>query len=171
LGAGLALALVAGAGFAVWRYAFDAAADEDQARACPAPPARTAKPTAGPVAALRPQQVRLNVYNATTRDGLASRTAWQLKQRGFAVGKVGNDPLERHVGGVAEVRSGAKATLQVALVKAHVPGATAAPDRRTDATVDLVIGNAFRRLASAAQVQSAISPAATPTATAPKRGC
>jgi hypothetical protein len=159
LWAALTLSLLSGAGLAVWRVGFNASADDDHVAACPQP----TRMTANPITVVRPPQVVLNVYNATDREGLAGRTAKQLKDLGFTVRKVANDPLERHVATVAEIRSGAKETARVALVQAYLPGATAVVDRRTDATVDVVLGSAFRRLNSPAQVQAVLSPTPTPT--------
>src|SRR4051794_25655279 len=50
----------------------------------PPPPPATALP--------KPGQIRVNVYNATPRGGLAKSTADELKKRGFLIGKVGNAP-------------------------------------------------------------------------------
>jgi len=156
LGVIAGLALMAGTGAAVWRLAFAGAEGTDQV-ACPKPDART---TSG--VPLRPQQIVVNVYNATTRDGLARRTAAQLKSRGFAVKRIGNDPLERHIRSAAEIRAGLKGATRVAVVQAHVPGATAVRDRRADATVDLVLGDAFRSLLSPAQAQALLTRTTTP---------
>ncbi|NED06084.1 LytR C-terminal domain-containing protein, partial [Streptomyces sp. SID6648] len=42
----------------------------------------------------KPGQVTVNVLNATTRSGLAQKTADELKKRGFRVGEVSNAPAE-----------------------------------------------------------------------------
>ncbi|MCZ9338178.1 LytR C-terminal domain-containing protein, partial [Streptomyces sp. TRM76130] len=39
-----------------------------------------------------PGAVTVNVLNATTRSGLAKKTADELKKRGFRIGDVGNAP-------------------------------------------------------------------------------
>lgn len=94
-----------------------------------------------------PANTTVNVYNATTKNGLAARTAADLKRRGFTVGKVSNDPLSRKVGGPAEVRFGPSGKAHSQLV---VPlggkGTTRLPDTRKDTTVDLVLGAKFTAL-------------------------
>ena len=52
-----------------------------------------------------PATTTVNVYNASTKNGLAARTAAELRKRGFLIGEVRNDPLRRKVA-VAEVRFG-----------------------------------------------------------------
>ncbi|MFV0462507.1 MAG: LytR C-terminal domain-containing protein [Nostocoides sp.] len=103
----------------------------------PTPTCTTAAPTA---------VVTVNVYNATTRNGLAGATAEQLKKRGIVVAKVANDPLKKTLPGVAEVRYGKAGTKQAATVIAMVPGASKLQDSRKDATVDLVLGNKYTSL-------------------------
>ena len=51
-----------------------------------------------------PATTTVNVYNASSKNGLAARTAAELRERGFVIGEVRNDPLRRKVA-VAEVRS------------------------------------------------------------------
>lgn len=95
-----------------------------------------------------PANTTVNVYNATTKEGLAGRTAAALRERGFTVGKVANDPLGRAVAGPAEVRFGPSGKGHAELV---VPmagkGATLVPDKRKDTSVDLVLGAKFTSLA------------------------
>ena len=58
----------------------------DHKRDCPTP-----KPSAAPAKALpKPAAIKVNVYNATTRSGLAKSAAEELKKRGFTIGEVGN---------------------------------------------------------------------------------
>ena len=49
----------------------------------------------------KPAKVKVNVYNATATPGLASRTASDLEDRGFRVGRVANDPVGKPIPGVA----------------------------------------------------------------------
>ncbi len=100
-----------------------------------------------PTVALPPTKVRVNVYNATTRTGLAASTAKTLGGRGFVVGKVANDPLSRSVKGVAEVRYGPKGKGAANVVYRHLTSAKLVQDKRADASVDVVIGNAWKELA------------------------
>ncbi len=91
----------------------------------------------------------VNVYNATTKNGLASRTATELRRRGFTVGEVSNDPLKRKVA-AAEIRFGpaGKSRAQL-LVPLGGKGTTQVADKRKDASVDLVLGATFASLAPA----------------------
>ena len=56
----------------------------------------SASPAAGATAAAlpKPAQITVNVYNATTRTGLAKDTADELRKRGFKIGDVGNAPAK-----------------------------------------------------------------------------
>jgi hypothetical protein len=130
-------------------------------KAASSAPCRTASPSPQPsatVVALTPKQVTINVYNATKRQGLARRTAVELRKRGFVIGKVGNDPLKHVIPGAAEVRAAAHGTARAKLVAVYVDKATVTTDRRAEATVDLVLGNTFAALRTPAQVATALHP-------------
>lgn len=124
------------------------------ASACPTATATTAKAAAkagtkvaAKPAAPTPNQITINVYNATNRAGLAAETAAQIKQRGYVVGTVSNDPLNKTIPGTAELRFGAAGAVQANAVKGLVAGMTAVKDTRQDATVDIVLGEQFKVLA------------------------
>ena len=87
--------------------------------------------------------ITVNVYNATTRGGLARTTADLLVQRGFLIGAIANDPKNAAVAGSAEVRYGPKGALNAKVVAAQVQGAALVNDGRTTTTVDFVVGRAF----------------------------
>ncbi|MEO6018646.1 MAG: LytR C-terminal domain-containing protein [Knoellia sp.] len=95
-----------------------------------------------------PGNTTVNVYNATSKNGLAGRIAAELRSRGFTVGDVANDPLGRTVAGPAEVRFGptGKGHAQL-LVALGGKGATQLADKRKTTTVDLVLGAKFTALA------------------------
>jgi len=116
--------------------------------------ASAAHAAAAPVAPAA-RQITVNVYNATPRHGLAASTADQLKQRGFTIGKVTNDPLKADLPGAAQIRGSAAAILRV--VAAEVAGAQITRDARADSSVDLVLGAAFAALATPAQVSAALA--------------
>lgn len=112
----------------------------------------------------------VNVYNATTKTGLAGRTAAELRRRGFTIGEVSNDPLKRKVAGAAEVRFGPAGKTRVPLV---VPlggkGTTQVADKRKTATVDLVLGATFNALPPAPSPTGkpmCASPSTSPSASA-----
>ncbi|NJP51920.1 LytR C-terminal domain-containing protein [Streptomyces sp. SBST2-5] len=131
-------------------------------------------PTAAPLP--EPGAFKVNVLNATTRSGLAKKTADELKKRGFVIGEIGNATKEydKKVKGTAVLLGPASArdtSLQV--LATQVDGA----ERRTDASrkgteVDLIIGDKFRALAEKADADKALTaltrPSPTPTA---KQGC
>ena len=58
------------------------------------------------VPAPKPQQITLNVYNATDEQGRATVVAKALHKRDFVVKTVANDPTYSSVPGPAEVRFG-----------------------------------------------------------------
>jgi hypothetical protein len=97
-------------------------------------------------------QIKLNVYNSTNRHGLAANTASTLKQRGFTIGKVTNDPLKANLTVAAEVRGASASAAAMQVVAAEVLGS----DARTDGTVDLVLGSGFTALANPDQVSAAL---------------
>ena len=59
-----------------------------------------------PVVLPDPRTIKVNVYNATKHRGLARSTSVELAARGFGIGSVANDPLNKLVVGTAEVRYG-----------------------------------------------------------------
>ncbi|WP_404380092.1 LytR C-terminal domain-containing protein [Knoellia locipacati] len=112
-----------------------------------------ATPTTGPTCrpfnpkVPTPAVTKVNVYNATSKSGLAARTAADLRERGFLIGTVSNDPLSRKVA-VAEVRYGPAGRTRVALVSPlGGRGTTTMADKRKDTSVDLVLGSSFSTLA------------------------
>lgn len=138
-----------------------------------------AKASASPAAVKlpKPAQVTVNVLNATTRGGLAQKTADELKKRGFRIGEVSNAPKEydKKVQG-AGLLLGPDTALKSSLpvLGAQLAGA----ERRTDAArkgaeVDLIIGNGFKGLTKPADADAALAALAAPqpTPTAEKKGC
>lgn len=94
-----------------------------------------------------PSEINVNVLNGSHRVGMAGITSDVLAERGFKIGKVGNfDPYK--VETVAEVHFGPAGRDAALVVAAYVPGATLVPDSRTDASVDLVVGQLFKDVAS-----------------------
>ncbi|EAQ00576.1 putative membrane protein [Janibacter sp. HTCC2649] len=115
-----------------------------------------------------PANTTVNVYNATTKKGLAARTATELKRRGFTIGDVSNDPLKRKVA-ATEVRFGpsGKSRAQL-LVPLGGKGTTQVADKRKSVTIDLVLGTSFTTLAPAPSPTGkpmCASPSTVPTST------
>ncbi|MFG2138913.1 LytR C-terminal domain-containing protein [Streptomyces sp. NPDC048650] len=108
----------------------------------------------------RPGALTVNVFNATPRDGLAKRTADELKKRGFKIGKVGNAPahFDKQVKG-AGILLGPKAAADgpLKVLGTQLVGAEQKTDNRKGADVDLIIGTAFKDLATPKDVEKAVS--------------
>ena len=104
-----------------------------------------------------PATTQLRVLNGTTRGGLAGHTQTDLQTRGFVVIETGN---YRPVGvtGTARIRFGEAGIATAYTLAAHVPGALLVLDTRTDATVDLILGNDFEALVSTEDVQATLIP-------------
>ncbi len=85
--------------------------------------------------------VKLQVLNATDREGLAGQAKSQLNAAGFRNITLGNasDAVEA----TAEVRYGPAGVGAAYLVRAHVKNSTASPDDRKDASVTLILGNDY----------------------------
>jgi LytR cell envelope-related transcriptional attenuator len=152
----LMVVMLAGAAAGAWLY-LELGADDDVAA-----PRASCPPTAAPPTVVAPAQVRVNVYNATQRRGLASAVAAELKKRGFTVGKVTNDPLKRSVTGLAEVRASTAGADASRTVVAQVGQVVLVPDQRTDASVDLVLGATFKALVPPAAAAAAVTPTPSP---------
>jgi hypothetical protein len=97
-----------------------------------------------------PEQVNLNVYNSTSRPGLARSVADELLGRKFVVGAVAN--TEAGYRGVAAVVSGAAGQSAAFTVQRNVPGSDYFQDDRTDASVDVILAGDYKALAAADRV-------------------
>lgn len=152
----VALVVISAVAAAAWRHERDggAVAATTPTPSCPTPSVPPSPPAA--------QTVRVNVYNATDKRGLASRVATEMRKRGFLVGKVDNDPAKRRVTGVAEIRSSTLGAAAALTVAAQVDAFVAVPDQRKDATVDLVVGAAFHALRTPAAAAAALRPTPAP---------
>ena len=93
---------------------------------------------------LVPQDVTVNVYNATNREGLAAKTAKALEERGFTIGEVANDPTDRQAPEVAEFRYGPDGRESVRFLRTYLQkGTSLRKDKREGSTIDLVLGTEF----------------------------
>ncbi|MFG3662198.1 LytR C-terminal domain-containing protein [Streptomyces sp. NPDC047706] len=140
-------------------------------KASPSPSAAVA------VTVPKPGAVTVNVLNATTRSGLAKRTADELKKRGFTIGEVGNAPKQwdKKVKGTG-LLIGPTSALNTALpvLATQVPGAERSTDRaRKGPAVDLIIGDGFKELAKKPAADRALAAltAPQPAAAAGKKSC
>ncbi len=126
----------------------------------PAPEASAAAPVA-----LKPGQIRVNVYNATPRAGLAKSAADELKKRGFAIGKVGNAPpaYDKKVPGTGLLLGAATATKgPFSVLGTQLRGAATKTDTRKTADVDLILGTAFTALTAKPDADQALATLAKP---------
>jgi len=135
---------------------------------------RAPKPVASPACqtvtrpqALKPSAVTINVYNATNRQGLAASVAKALQTQGFTIAEIANDPLGKQIGGVGEVRYGPTGKAGATLAATRLSGAKVLRDARSDATVDLVLGNRFTALQAPPKVTPALATKPRPSPTAP----
>lgn len=101
------------------------------------------------VRAPAPATISVNVYNATDESGLATTVAKELKARDFKVVAVANDPLVAVVNGPGEIRYGTRGSDAAQLLARQLPGVDMVEDYRKDATVDFVIGVAYKTLVPA----------------------
>lgn len=114
------------------------------------------------------EKVKINVYNATKRKGLAAETALALKLAGFKIKGVANVPDGRRLDNFAEIRHGAKGLKQAELVHFYLPDAILVEDTRSDKVVDVVLGKEFSIIASDAEVAAAM---ASPSPSTSGPGC
>lgn len=103
-------------------------------------------PSPGAKQRISSETVVVNVYNAGEIGGMAEDTAAELRKRGFSVGRVANDPKQSKVKKV-QIRGRAADAPEVKLMAAQVAGEPEPKaDSRTDASVDLVVGDKFKGL-------------------------
>lgn len=138
-------ALVSWSAWYAWSVVTEPAAEpdaEDQEAVAAAPVCAVPEPTEGP----EPEDVSINVYNATSENGLASSTARELREIGFVILDVANDPERRAVSEVAEIRAHSDDDPAVQLVMSYFPGSVFQGDEREEDTVDVVLGNTFHEV-------------------------
>ncbi|WP_156727935.1 LytR C-terminal domain-containing protein [Streptomyces apocyni] len=147
--------------------------DDDQGRTVAADkpdcgPTATADATAAvaPKALPKPDQITVNVLNATPRGGLAKETADELAKRGFAIGKVDNAPAkyDKKVKGTG-LLLGAESAKDSALpvLGTQLAGAEQRTDGRKSKDVDLLIGSGFKKLATKKDAATALVTLTKPT--------
>ncbi|MFG3600077.1 LytR C-terminal domain-containing protein [Micromonospora chersina] len=125
-------------------------------------------PEGWPVADLRLREqkdVKINVYNGTDEVGLAGSVADDFRNRKFQVKKEGN---AKAVDDVAVLRFGPKGVGSAHLLRAYfLNNAKLEPDlKRTDDTVDVILGNGFQQLATTTEVNQSLGDLGSPEAPA-----
>lgn len=140
----------------------------DRAKVCPSPKATP------PVKALpRPATIKVNIYNATPRSGLAKAAADELKKRGFVIGKVDNAPAayDKKVPGTGLLLGAPTAANgSFPVLATQLPEAVQKTDARRTADVDLIIGTKFKTFSTPAAAASALT-ALTKPVPAPSPSC
>ncbi|WFE55002.1 LytR C-terminal domain-containing protein [Micromonospora sp. WMMD1155] len=116
-----------------------------------------------------PKDVKINVFNATDEPGRAGSVADDFRNRKFQVKKIGNE--SKGFDDVALLRYGPKGVGSAHLLQAYflnnaVPGYD---EKRTDDTVDVVLGNGFQQLATTTEVNQSLGDIGAPRA--PKGSC
>src|SRR5437667_8753015 len=103
------------------------------------------------------KEVKINVYNASGHDGLATQAAARLSGGGFKIGKVDADPRGKPLDGVVELRFGPKTVGAQWLLKAYFLNADSQFDlKRQDDTVDVVLGRQYQAINSVTEVNQAL---------------
>ena len=93
-----------------------------------------------PNSQLRSSQVVVNVYNGGNRRGLAGDVGRTLRDKGFRVLKTTN--TKEKISSTVIVGASA-ANPEVILVKGFFKSATVRADKRTDGTVDVLVGDKY----------------------------
>ncbi|MER7893317.1 LytR C-terminal domain-containing protein [Micromonospora sp. NPDC048909] len=110
------------------------------------------------------KDVKINVLNATDNRGLAGNVADDFRNRKFQVKKVSDAP--KGVDDVAVLRFGPKGVGSAHLLRAFfLNNADREYDpKRTDDTVDVVLGNSFQQLATTTEVNQSLGDLGSPEA-------
>jgi hypothetical protein len=116
-----------------------------------------------------PKDVKINVLNATDEPGRAGSVADDFRNRKFQVKKVGNAP--KGIDEVAVLRYGPKGVGSAHLLQAYfLNNAEPGYDpKRTDDTVDVVLGSRFQQLATTTEVNQSLGDLGAPVA--PPESC
>ncbi|WP_046090608.1 LytR C-terminal domain-containing protein [Streptomyces antioxidans] len=114
----------------------------------------------------KPSQITVNVYNATTRSGLAKDTAKELEKRGFKIGKVGNAPTQydkkvKATGILLGAPGAGHGAFNV--LGTQLTGAQTKNDARDGKDIDLIIGNRFKDLVGQKDADKALAALAKPS--------
>ncbi|MFF1919049.1 LytR C-terminal domain-containing protein [Streptomyces sp. NPDC058221] len=126
----------------------------------------SARPSAPARALPKPTKIKVNVYNATPRGGLAKAAADELKKRGFTIGKVGNAPAayDKKVAGTG-ILLGAPTAVNgtFPVLGTQLPGAATKTDARKGADVDLIIGTKFKAFSTPKAASTALTALTKPS--------
>ncbi|GHD66383.1 LytR C-terminal domain-containing protein [Streptomyces goshikiensis] len=154
----------------------NAAAGKDCPTTAPkAGPAAASAAAASPkpaVALPQPAQIKVNVYNATPRAGLAKAVGDELRKRGFTIGNVGNAPadFDKKVPGTG-ILLGSPKTDKAAysVLGTQLAGTTQQSDTRETADIDLILGDSFKELSTKEDADKALALLANPVPAVAKK--
>jgi len=115
-----------------------------------------------------PELTNVNVYNGTTRNGLAAAVAKELQRRKFRVMSIGTEEQTKPLKTVLVVRYGPPGTRAARTVALQFPSKVKmVEDDRSDDTIDIVIGEKYKAMVSAKKGLAAITPTAKPSGCTP----
>jgi len=156
--------VIIGVGFGVFTLVRSGDAAEPVASASAAPCPSVSASAVAPLP--NPTEIKVNVYNATFLKGLAATTAADLKDRGFVIKDVGNDPKKLPITGVAEIRYGPKTQAAAELLQFYFPGAELINDGRRGKLIDIALGTGFRPIPPQPDINDQVAMRASPSASA-----
>lgn len=90
------------------------------------------------------EAINVNVYNSTSRPGLARAVADELLARKFVVGAVAN--IDAGYRGIAAVVSGPTGQSAAFSIQRNLPGSDYFQDGRTDGSVDVILSQNYSEL-------------------------
>lgn len=148
-----------------------ASGKKPDASACASPPAQDGRKSGGTAGGGKgggkpsdhpdPDSITVNVLNATKKSGLAKSTSEELKKRGFKAGEVGNAPasLDRKVkkAGVLVGAPGSETSARLEVLATQLKGTDTKYDERKGKDLDLVIGDAFKKLTEKKAAEKALA--------------
>lgn len=115
------------------------------------------------------KNIKINVYNATDRPGLAESVATDFENREFTVvnkPKIdqANDPLKKKVDDVAVLRYGPKGFGSAWVLRAYflAEAETEFDPEREDDVVDVVLGSKFKQLGTITEVNQSLAAQGNP---------
>jgi hypothetical protein len=110
-----------------------------------------------------PTLTRVNVYNGTTRSGLASAVARELQKRHFHVLAISTLPQAKPIQSIGIIRYGPPGLQAANTIALEFPGKlTLVNDKRDSRTVDLILGERYKGMQARAKALAAIKPKPQP---------
>jgi hypothetical protein len=114
-------------------------------------------------AVIDPALTRVNVYNGTNRQGLASAVAKEMQTRTFKVIKIGTEEQKKPITVVAVIRYGQPGLSTAKTVALEFPAKVKlVDDGRDSRTVDVVLGEQYKQMVDRKKAAAAIKPKPEP---------